>query len=263
MLTVKESLQRCNKDKLLDIYLERFSISMSDEEKAIEREKLSVWLERVLGLEPVFNKDTENFIITSSIVYEYSYDEDAPDTMDIYLDSFGSHIDELKSFKFNPSTFENIFAEDFDAATIADCNDFIKKNDTPESYSFEFSDWEEILAFKLSDVVVKEYGLEYILAGIIDEMTFFGYLPNKMEEEREELHRRAEEVEEIMKLPKEEQKERLVSWDKVKFELGIEDKRTEEQKQNDKLQSYRSWAKNRLIRIKLLYNVQKELLGQL
>ena len=58
MLTVKESLQRCNKDKLLDIYLERFSISLSDEEKAIEREKLSVWLERVLGLEPVFNKDT-------------------------------------------------------------------------------------------------------------------------------------------------------------------------------------------------------------
>ena len=54
----------------------------------------------------------------------------------------------------------------------------------------------------------------------------------KKEQEREELHRRADELDEILKLPKEEQEKHFVPAEKVFAKLGLPE-RTEEEKAAD------------------------------
>ena len=69
-----------------------------------------------------------------------------------------------------------------------------------QTYAFEFNDWKEILGYSVSDVSIKEYGLNVVVSAIFDEMTFFGLEYEKVNERTEEemniLDERIKEIEE-------------------------------------------------------------------
>ena len=66
-----------------------------------------------------------------------------------------------------------------------------------------------------------------------------------MDAEREELRRRAEELDEILKLPKEEQEKHLIPAEKVVADMGLPE-RTEEEKQTVHRRMTREIAENGL-----------------
>lgn len=69
-----------------------------------------------------------------------------------------------------------------------------------QTYAFEFNDWKEILGYSVSDVSIKEYGINVVASTIFDEMTFFGLEYEKVNERTEEemniLDERIKEIEE-------------------------------------------------------------------
>ena len=82
-------------------------------------------------------------------------------------------------------------------------------------------------------------------ANVLWEMTFFGFEESQVDAEREELHRRADELDEILKLPKEEQEKHFVPAEKVFAKLGLPE-RTEEEKAADHRRMSRESAENGL-----------------
>lgn len=109
-----------------------------------------------------------------------------------------------------------------DAITLYEknANEFQETFYCPELYAFELTPVEKILGY---DVAVTAYDKSpaELAATIIDEMTFIGYTEEAKEKEKEILSSRAKEVEEIMKLPKEEQDKHFVSLEDVFAELGF------------------------------------------
>ena len=100
----------------------------------------------------------------------------------------------------------------------------------PDSYAYEYSPWDEILGYEVDPYNLLMMGPIPIAANVLWEMTFFGFEESQVDAEREELHRRADELDEIPKLPKEEQEKHFIPAEKVFAELGIPE-RTEEEKQ--------------------------------
>lgn len=106
------------------------------------------------------------------------------------------------------------------------------QNYVPQSYGYEFTPWAEILATEVFMENLKAHGLQNCLADILHEMTFCGWTEERRSAEREELDQAAEEVERIMKLPEEEQKQYMHSLDDVMEGLGIERKETEQEEKD-------------------------------
>ena len=100
----------------------------------------------------------------------------------------------------------------------------------PDSYAYEYSPWDEILGYEVDPYNLMMVGSIPLAADVLWEMTFFGFEESQVDAEREELRRRADELDEILKLPKEEQEKHFTPAEKVFAELGIPE-RTEEEKQ--------------------------------
>lgn len=100
-------------------------------------------------------------------------------------------------------------------------------HDKPVSYAFEFSPWKEILGYEVDGENAREVGPVELCVAILWEMTLFGLDEAAVDAEREEMHRCIQEVEEISKLPPEEQQKHFVSVD-LDSELP---EQTEEEKQ--------------------------------
>lgn len=115
----------------------------------------------------------------------------------------------------------------------------------PDSYAFEYSPWDEILGYEVDPYNLLMVGPIPLAADVLWEMTFFGFEESQVDAEREELHRRADELDEILKLPKEEQEKHLIPAEKVFAELGIPE-RTEEEKEADHQRMSREIAENGL-----------------
>ena len=99
----------------------------------------------------------------------------------------------------------------------------------PESYAYEFSEWEEILGFEVIEENIKNVGIAKILAYIIYEMTFFGYSRELVDEEVQKLDEAIEEVNKVKELPIEEQEKYFKTIDFEK-DFNYIDTRSEEQK---------------------------------
>lgn len=115
----------------------------------------------------------------------------------------------------------------------------------PDSYAYEYSLWDEILGFEVDPYNLLMMGPIPMAANVLWEMTFFGFEESQVDAEREELHRRADELDEILKLPKEEQEKHFVPAEKVFAKLGLPE-RTEEEKAADHRRMSREIAENGL-----------------
>lgn len=104
----------------------------------------------------------------------------------------------------------------------------------PQRYGFSFVDWDRILGYQVDPDNLQKIGRDNAAAAILFEITFFGFNEENMKKERDELHRRHEELQKILELPAEEQKKHLISAEelfeelKEKYDLDEEDCENEE-----------------------------------
>lgn len=91
----------------------------------------------------------------------------------------------------------------------------------PQSYAYDLSAWAEILGYEVDKRNIATIGALDLAEVILWEMTFCGYSEEKVAEERAELDRRFEEVEEILKKPKDEQERYFIPAKKIRADFGI------------------------------------------
>ena len=91
----------------------------------------------------------------------------------------------------------------------------------PQSYAYDMSPWAEILGYEVDERNIAAIGDLDLAEVILWEMTFCGYSEEKIAEERAELDRRAKELEEMLKKPKEEQEKYFIPAEKLWADFGI------------------------------------------
>ena len=91
----------------------------------------------------------------------------------------------------------------------------------PQSYAYDMSPWAEILGYEVDERNIAAIGALDLAEVILWEMTFCGYSEEKIAEERAELDRRAKELEEMLKKPKEEQEKYFIPAEKLWADFGI------------------------------------------
>lgn len=88
--------------------------------------------------------------------------------------------------------------------------------DSETIYGLDFVPWEEWLCMEIDSESLKNYSESEILAHCIWEMTFYGFDQTHIREQKAELDRRAEELD---NMTEEEKKENLIPWEQVVKEL--------------------------------------------
>lgn len=242
MLTVKEALELCDIEKLIKEYQDTLP---DDFDKENEGLAMAAWYFNVLKLIPAPSERKQ-------ILTAYPVISDIDEGYE-YMDACMVYEDELTGkISYRERTYEEIYK-----MTKDELWNELRNVKTPQTYAFEFSDWEEILGFYVPDCEIEMYGLERVMASVVHEMTFFGYEREPMEEEREELGRRVDELKEILELPEEEQKKQLIPASEV-FKDWV-DERTPEEKANDELNMARESYISRVRFIVLINNIFDEI----
>ena len=207
-MIVKDLIFSCNID---DILKASMPFKMDDITEEDFKLVLKQYIESLKSIEP---KTSNGSIVIYSVLEE---DSDIPYNRSSVF--FGCDRTKLEKSYHSVQDFKTHIQ---DAITLyeKDADEFQETFYYPELYAFELTPVEEILGY---DVAVKAYDKSpaELAAAIIDEMTFIGYTEEAKEKEKEILSSRAQEVEEIMKLPKEEQDEHFVSLEELLAEFGF------------------------------------------
>lgn len=195
------------------------------------RKAMMVFIEELKQLIP--EKSENPCIILGGKYRDSWYDGE----VDEYIAVNIFRIDELQQYHVE----EQFLDLDTDQMTDEEINSYaeqILRLPHIDSYGYEFSPWEEWLGLQVDLESMKYFGLAECIADILSEMTFNGMTRESQEERREELEESANELQRILDMPEEEQKNHLISWDEVRRELesefDLQDNRTEEEKEQEK-----------------------------
>lgn len=240
MLSVKEAIIKSNRNVLLDECIKTLSFDIDVE---IEKERLSTWLDYVLTLKE--QRDEDILIVINKNVGTFLDEKDYE-----YMDASIVHKEDLKEEDIK---IPNIKEDNIWKMTEEEANSSLLSLSIPQGYAFELSDWEEILGYSVPQCMINIYGLETTMACVIYEMTFFGYEREDMEEKREEVHQRVDEIIEVLKKPQEEQDKYFVPSEEVFKELGVEKETDDEH-----LNMMCSMLVNKLRNAKALAQIKKE-----
>lgn len=107
----------------------------------------------------------------------------------------------------------------------------VQNSSLPQCYSYELLLWEETLGFEVSETNIQSVGSLQALSAILYELSFFGYDEESKKEECKKLDEALKEVEQIANLPPEEQHKHTKTLEEVFGNFGIEDIRTEDEKE--------------------------------
>ncbi|MCD4708793.1 MAG: hypothetical protein K8S62_13755 [Candidatus Sabulitectum sp.] len=94
--------------------------------------------------------------------------------------------------------------------------DHVEYADSEAIYGLDFVPWEKWLDMEIDTRSLKNYTESEILAHCIWEMTFYGFDQTHIREQKAELYRR---VEELDNMTEEEKKKNLIPWEEVVKEL--------------------------------------------
>lgn len=83
-------------------------------------------------------------------------------------------------------------------------------------YALSLTPWEQWLGMELDKESLNNYTAPQIVVHCLREMTFHGFKQSQIQEERDELQRR---IDELDAMTEEEKKEHLIPWEEVKKEL--------------------------------------------
>ena len=142
-------------------------------------------------------------------------------------DSVLYNINEIKNeFKINDK-FEKI--SDVNVLSDSEIEELINDYEHLTSYGYEYEPWDNILGFQIDENNAEKFGKTRLLANILYAMTFFGFDEENIDKERKILNQRTKEMDDVLKLPKEEQEKYFIPWETLKKELEIEDDSPEEE----------------------------------
>ena len=179
-------------------------ISDSNLETAIAN--MSAFIEKLAGIEP---------IETNHILLGIRYMMDGEESLSASL----FRKDELLSDFDLDSEIGALSGTDGLSDDELDRLSHLQSN--PQSYAYDLSPWAEILGYEVDKRNIAAIGALDLAEVILWEMTFCGYSEEKVAEERAELDRRFEEVEEMLKKPKEEQEKYFIPAEKLWADFGI------------------------------------------
>lgn len=121
------------------------------------------------------------------------------------------------------------------------------QNGDESHYALEMTPWNEWLSFKVLDKCVEAYGMADVVAHVLYEMTFFGYSANAVDDrvtkEKQILNERHEETENGTA--------QLIPFNEAMAELGYVDKRSEEEKEQQRKEYVRITAENQKVYVML------------
>lgn len=137
--------------------------------------------------------------------------------------------------------------------------DFYHPRKIPESYCFIYEPWAKSLGYQVSPQNIEDVGKVELATAFLYELTFHGFHEVDMEKERESLEESIREMDEISKLPEEEQKQHFYTSEEVFANLGIERTvKTEEEKLESRLKN----NGNLLAHIIYLNKILHEVVGE-
>lgn len=191
-MIVKELFQKADwkiiaKEIVDNDYMLSIDKTKTEEEKEIEKKKYAEIIihsvQEMLKLEEIINE--ENILAVMKVI---ALDE--PDNT-YYTASLIKKSDlmnkEIRYINYDDKDTDQESFEEIEKKYV-------------QTYAFEFNDWKEILGYSVSDVSIKEYGINVVASAIFDEMTFFGLEYEKVNERTEEemniLDERIKEIEE-------------------------------------------------------------------
>lgn len=150
---------------------------------------------------------------------------------------------------------------DADHATLQELQEYLAATDgmVPMCYACEFSPWEELLAaevnpqnYILGAVDDPTYNTQNFIFSLLWQMSFCGLTAEEHQAERAKLDRAIAEMEEIEKLPEEEQEKYVHDLDEDAFQIGLDSTEETETDAEQELRIYRERAITRKERIDVL-----------
>lgn len=232
-MNIKELIFSLSIPDIAEAYVAKQDIPPEKHDQAVER--LIAFIQSLQDREPV---DTGHLILGIHFV-----DDDEDDGRSEFLDACLFKKDDLAAqFEWDSPLSR---ASSLEGLSNEQIEDLAHTRILPDSYAYELSPWTEILGYEVDPYNLLMVGPIPLAAAVLWEMTFFGFDEANVDAEREELHRRAQELEEVLKLPKEEQGQYFVPAEKVFADLGIPE-RTEEKEQADHRRMSREVAENGL-----------------
>ena len=227
-MIVKDLLFQCSVDDIVDEWVKKWY-------EDVNIEKLYDALDRLIAELKLRQPVDSNYVILG-------IERVRDNKKFIYADMF--EINEVINGLRTYSELEKL--ADGTGISAPKVKEFIESVRLPDSYGYEFTEWNEILGCKIDEQNAKKCGMVKLLADILFEMTFFGFDERDVERKREELDQAIREFEEIENLPTEEQDKCFHSTEEVMEELGIEHESHEENVE----------AKEEMYQ-EMLYNIQQ------
>lgn len=232
-MNVKDLIFSIPTAALADAYVAKQEVPPEKHDRAVER--MTAFLQSLKDKAP---KDTNHLILGIQIV-----DDDEENGRREFLDAFLFKKDDLV-VKFDwDSSLSRVTT--LEGLTDEQIEELAKTQISPDSYAYDLSPWAEILGYEVDPDNAFEVGPVPLATAVLWEMIFFGFEESQVDAEREELRRRADELDEVLKLAKEEQEKHLIPAEKVFAELGIPE-RTEDEKEAAHWRMSREIAENGL-----------------
>lgn len=126
-------------------------------------------------------------------------------------------------------------------------------------YGYEFMPWGKVLAAQVLQGNVDRIGLNPFAADILWNMSFNGMTEESQKKRADELEASVKEVEEIQKLPEEEQEKKLhrFSMDELYEKFGLTPP-TREEREETRKQMYFDTARTNIAKLEELRKIRKE-----
>lgn len=232
-MNVKDLIFSIPATDLADAYVAKQDVPPEKRDQAVER--VIAFIESLKDKAP---KDTNHLILGIQIV-----DDDEDNGKCEFLDACLFKKDDLVAkFDWDSPLYRVTTLE---GLTDEQIKELAQTRILPDSYAYDLSPWAEILGYEVDPDNAFEVGPVPLAVAVLWEMTFFGFDEAHVDAEREELRRRAEELDEILKLPKEEQEKHLIPAEKIFADMGLLEY-TEEEKQTVHRRMTREIAENGL-----------------
>lgn len=191
----------CNIDKLIEEYKKvisgDFRLKTDDERKAAAKYTVEMAMKRIQKTECRDTEENKTCCLAALDDYDLFASDNEPKT---YLRVFMLKLSDIRLLeKVNErlslhTPYETI--SDISQYTDDELSEMLQSNSLVDTYTIEFSDWEDILAWNISETCLKKYGVETVLAYLLQEMTFFGVAKTDTENAQKDLEKSIREVEE-------------------------------------------------------------------
>ena len=231
-MIIKDLLEQCPEEQVISAVLDLCGVDQTERDSVAQSYR--AFLERLQQIQPL---DTGHILLAVSFI------DDGKERLDVPV----YRKEQMEAIRFD----RLCKLVNLGKLSLEELQKERQSLSLPDGYAFEFSPWEEVLGYELNIENAEEIGLPRLAAAVIYEMTFCGFTDEEVEAERQKLREAIEESEAVKKLPEEEQKKHFKSMEEVFAELGWQDKRTEEEKREDRHRMDSEIAENtrRLIRM--------------